>query len=143
MKSGSLQPSRDRDSQSDGPKLYSIGAAARFAGFHPQTLRWYEKKGLIKPMRTAGNVRRYTQEDIAQLFRIRSLSKRGVALEAVRQILALEEERRKLYELVESLERELDRLRSAPKPARSGRSRRSKYDDRHDTFGADSAAGGR
>ncbi|MER3395980.1 MAG: hypothetical protein C4319_04260 [Acidimicrobiia bacterium] len=98
-------------------QLYSIGAAARVAGFHPQTLRWYEKKGLIKPIRTRGNARRYTAGDIELLSRIKTLSKRGMSLEAVRLVLSLEKERQMLYELVDALRREVSRLSSASDPS--------------------------
>ncbi len=90
--------------------LYSIGAAARFAGIHPQTLRWYEKRGLLKPLRTGGNARRYTATDLAQLLKIKSLTRRGVGLEAVRMILALEEEKHALSERLSFLEREVSSL---------------------------------
>lgn len=120
--------------------LYSIGAAARFSGFHPQTLRWYEKQGLVKPIRTRGNARRYTLEDMAQLARIKSLSKRGAGLEAIRVILALEEERRKLYEQVASLERELNRLRSVTKSAMREMSSSERYSPRRKGYRSGQAA---
>ncbi len=99
-----------KDDLGGGQTLYSIGAAARFAGIHPQTLRWYEKRGLLKPLRTGGNARRYTATDLAQLLKIKNLTRRGVGLEAVRMILALEEEKHALSERLSDLEREVSAL---------------------------------
>jgi MerR family transcriptional regulator/heat shock protein HspR len=98
---------------SDEGVLYSIGSAANVSGFHPQTLRWYEKQGLIKPLRTRGNARRYSAEDIARLARIRGLTKKGAGIEAVRLILALEDENKKLCDLIASLQREIELLRAS------------------------------
>jgi len=79
------EPKRDR-------ALYIISVAAELAGVHPQTLRIYERKGLIEPSRTEGRSRRYSDRDIALLQRIQELTNEGVSLAGVRKILALEEE---------------------------------------------------
>lgn len=84
--------------------VFVISVAAELAGMHPQTLRIYERKGLIDPFRTPGGTRRYSQEDIARLQLIQELTSEGLNLEGVRRILALQEENR-------ALKRKLDRLR--------------------------------
>ena len=72
--------------------LYIISVAAELAGVHPQTLRIYERKGLIEPSRTEGRSRRYSDRDIALLQRIQELTNEGVSLAGVRKILELEAE---------------------------------------------------
>lgn len=73
--------------------LYVISVAAELAGVHPQTLRIYERKGLLEPARTKGGSRRYSDADLARLRRIAELTEAGVNLEGVRRILDLEAER--------------------------------------------------
>lgn len=89
----------------DERALYIISVAADLAGVHPQTLRIYERKGLIEPARTEGRSRRYSERDIALLRRIQELTNEGVGLAGVRRILALEAH-------VEMLEAELTRTRA-------------------------------
>jgi MerR family transcriptional regulator/heat shock protein HspR len=72
--------------------LYVISVAAELAGVHPQTLRIYERKGLLAPARTTGRSRRYSDRDIALLARIQALTNDGVSLAGVQRILALEDE---------------------------------------------------
>jgi MerR family transcriptional regulator/heat shock protein HspR len=72
--------------------VYVISVAAELAGMHPQTLRIYERKGLLEPARTQGGSRRYSDEDIAMLARIQDLTAEGHNLEGVRRILELEGE---------------------------------------------------
>lgn len=72
--------------------LYIISVAAELAGVHAQTLRIYERKGLIEPSRTQGGSRRYSERDIALLRRIQELTTQGVSLIGVSKILALEAE---------------------------------------------------
>ena len=72
--------------------VYVISVAAELAGMHPQTLRIYERKGLVDPARTTGGSRRYSEHDIALLRRIQDLTNAGVNLEGVRRILDLEAE---------------------------------------------------
>jgi len=85
--------------------VYVISVAAELGGVHPQTLRIYERKGLLDPARTGGGNRRYSDEDIAQLRRIQQLTAAGINLEGVRRILVLEEDHERLL-------RELDRVRA-------------------------------
>ena len=75
----------------DGRALYIISVAAQLAGVHPQTLRIYERKGLIEPQRTQGRSRRYSQRDIELLRHIQELTQAGVGLSGVERILELEE----------------------------------------------------
>lgn len=70
--------------------LYIISVAAELAGVHAQTLRIYERKGLIEPRRTQGGSRRYSDRDITLLRRIQELTNEGVSLAGVRKILDLE-----------------------------------------------------
>jgi MerR family transcriptional regulator/heat shock protein HspR len=84
--------------------VFVISVAAELAGMHPQTLRIYERKGLIDPFRTPGGTRRYSQEDIERLQLIQELTSQGLNLEGVRRVLDLQEENRQL-------KRKLDRLR--------------------------------
>ncbi len=71
--------------------VYVISVVADLAGMHPQTLRMYERKGLLEPKRTAGNSRRYSQSDLDQLVRIQELTQAGVNLAGVSVILDLED----------------------------------------------------
>ena len=88
--------------------VYVISVAAELAGLHPQTLRIYERKGLVDPARTGGGSRRYSDEDIAQLRRIQDLTNEGLNLAGVQKVLELEAEvadlRRQLAEARESAE---------------------------------------
>src|SRR5918996_2244058 len=83
--------------------VYVISVAAELAGVHPQTLRVYERKGLLSPERTSGNTRRYSAEDIAKLRRIQELTQQGVNLQGTKMILRLEEQ-------AEKMRRELSRM---------------------------------
>ncbi|TRZ72976.1 MAG: MerR family transcriptional regulator [Actinobacteria bacterium] len=70
--------------------LYVISVAAELAGVHPQTLRIYERRGLLQPARTTGGNRRYSNADIQRLLRISELAEAGMNLEGIRQVLELE-----------------------------------------------------
>ena len=72
--------------------LFPIAAAAELSGMHPQTLRQYDRLGLVSPRRTAGQSRRYSMRDVAQLREIARLSAEGLNLEGVRRILELEDQ---------------------------------------------------
>ncbi len=78
--------------------VYVISVAAELAGMHPQTLRIYERKGLVEPSRTGGGSRRYSQRDIARLHRIAELTNAGLNLEGVRRVMDLEDEVTRLRE---------------------------------------------
>jgi MerR family transcriptional regulator/heat shock protein HspR len=94
--------------QVDGESpLFVISVAAELAGMHPQTLRQYDRMGLVSPKRTAGKSRRYSMRDVAQLREIQQLSSEGVSLEGIRRVLGLENEVTELRARVRELERAL------------------------------------
>ncbi len=70
--------------------VYVISVAAELAGVHPQTLRIYERKGLLRPARTRGGSRRYSDDDIRRLRHIQTLTESGLNLAGVKRVLALE-----------------------------------------------------
>lgn len=76
--------------------LFSISVAAELAGLHPQTLRLYEREGLLDPARSPGGTRRYSRNDIARLGEISGLAGAGLNMAGIRQVLALQEENRQL-----------------------------------------------
>ncbi|MEJ7583259.1 MAG: MerR family transcriptional regulator [Acidimicrobiales bacterium] len=80
--------------------VYVISVAAQLAGVHPQTLRIYERKGLLDPARTSGGSRRYSDEDIALLRRIQELTNAGLNLAGVQRVLELEAENARLRDLL-------------------------------------------
>ena len=87
--------------------VYVISVAAELAGMHPQTLRIYERRGLVRPARTSGGNRRYSDLDIARLRRIAELASQGMNLEGIRHVMSLEEEVLRLRREVEQLKTEL------------------------------------
>ena len=95
----------------DERALYIISVAAELAGVHPQTLRIYERKGLIEPQRTEGRSRRYSDRDIELLQHIQQLTNEGVGLSGVKRILELEL-------ALEKAKAEIERLREQVKRAR-------------------------
>lgn len=88
--------------------VYIISVAAELSGMHPQTLRIYERRGLIAPYRTPGGTRRYSQADIERLLLIQELTNAGVNLEGVRRIMSLESENERLRNQVDRLRRLLE-----------------------------------
>ena len=101
--------------------VYVISVAAELAGVHPQTLRIYERKGLVDPARTSGGSRRYSDADIDLLKRIQDLTNAGLNLAGVERVLQLEAE-------VRRLRAELDRTRAAAQEAVDEVERRNRYD---------------
>ena len=83
--------------------VYVISVFAELAGVHPQTLRNYERNGLLSPMRTSGGSRRFSDEDLVALRRIQDLTNDGVNLEGVKRIMALEAELQALRDELSSL----------------------------------------
>ncbi|MGZ8651989.1 MAG: heat shock protein transcriptional repressor HspR, partial [Actinomycetota bacterium] len=81
-----------------------ISVAAELAGVHPQTLRIYERKGLVRPKRTSGNTRRYSQADIERLQTIQSLTEEGINLAGVKRIIELQREIDGLEDRIDELE---------------------------------------
>jgi MerR family transcriptional regulator/heat shock protein HspR len=111
---GRTEPRRELDADR---AVFVISVAAELAGVHPQTLRIYERKGLVDPSRTGGGSRRYSPQDIERLRRIGDLTAAGCNLEGVRRVLELEEEVAALRAQVEELGRQLDEARAEAKAA--------------------------
>jgi MerR family transcriptional regulator/heat shock protein HspR len=88
--------------------VFVISVAAELAGMHPQTLRIYERKGLIEPFRTTGGTRRYSQEDIDRLNQIQELTEQGLNLEGVKQVIEYQDKIARLERRVASLESKLE-----------------------------------
>ena len=86
----------------DSP-LFMISVAAELAGMHPQTLRVYERRGLLRPQRSAKNTRRYSRRDVERLRRIQELTDMGLNLAGVERVLAMEEQ-------LAAMAREIERL---------------------------------
>lgn len=94
--------------------VYVISVAAELAGVHPQTLRIYERRGLIEPYRTPGGTRRYSQADLERLSLIQALTDEGLNLEGVKRVLELENLLNTLRSKVDQLQ---DRVREAHETA--------------------------
>ena len=91
----------------DRPR-YMISVAAELVGMHPQTLRMYEQKGLVRPKRTAGNTRLYSEADLERLRLIQNLTTQlGLNLAGVEAVLDLEEQLQRMQQRLERLEREM------------------------------------
>lgn len=86
--------------------VYVISVAASLSGMHPQTLRIYERRGLIEPFRTPGGTRRYSDADLERLSLIQDLTGQGINIEGVKRIIALEEENQFLRDEVRRLRRQ-------------------------------------
>ena len=91
---------------------YVISIAAELAGVHPQTLRVYERKGLLTPERTLGNTRRYSDDDISRLRRIQSLTNEGINLAGVMRVMELERELNRMESRYERALAELEEIRA-------------------------------
>jgi MerR family transcriptional regulator, heat shock protein HspR len=91
----------------DDRAVFVISVAAELAGVHPQTLRVYEREGLVRPKRTTSNARRYSERDIQRLLEIKRLTGHGVNLEGVRRVIELTQEVERLQERVAALQAEL------------------------------------
>jgi MerR family transcriptional regulator/heat shock protein HspR len=87
--------------------VFAIAVAAELAFMHPQTLRQYDRMGLVIPTRTGGQSRRYTMRNVAQLREIARLSNEGVSLEGIKRILELENQSAELQKRVRDLEQAL------------------------------------
>jgi len=113
----------------DDRALYVISVAAELAGVHPQTLRMYERKGFLRPKRTDGNTRRYSQSDIEIVRLIQQMTQeKGMNLAGVEMVIELQQEleraqermerlRREALELQQRLAEDLERIRQAQKTA--------------------------
>jgi MerR family transcriptional regulator, heat shock protein HspR len=101
--------------------VYVISVAAELAGMHPQTLRIYERRGLVTPARTQGGNRRYSDADIDTLRRISELAEQGMNLEGIKRVMELEAENARLRA-------ELERARRAADDAVADAERRHRRD---------------
>jgi MerR family transcriptional regulator/heat shock protein HspR len=110
---------RRTETSAEDRAVYIISVAAELAGVHPQTLRIYERKGLLRPQRTSGNTRRYSARDIERLRMIQALTQEGVNLAGVKRIMQMQREIERLQERVRELEAELAR-RPIVMPGRRG-----------------------
>ena len=90
----------------DRPR-YMISVAADLVGMHPQTLRIYEQKGLVRPKRTAGNTRLYSERDLDPLRLIQRLTSNGLNLAGVEQVISLEDELERTRARLDRMEREM------------------------------------
>ena len=91
----------------DSKAIYFISVASTLSGIHQQTIRTYEQKGLIKPFRTGGGTRRYSQEDIDKLIQIQNLSQRGINLDGIKIIYEMKDKIEELQSKIISLEHEM------------------------------------
>jgi MerR family transcriptional regulator/heat shock protein HspR len=99
---------RDRDDEIEERAVYVISVAAELAGVHPQTLRIYERKGLVRPQRTSGNTRRYSDRDIDLLRQIQEMTQeRRINLAGVKLIIEMQAELRALRAKTRELEEQL------------------------------------
>ena len=120
--------------------VYVISVAAELTGMHPQTLRIYERKGLLDPSRTSGGSRRFSERDLERLRHIQELTATGLNLEGVRRVLQLEAEVSRLRDELEAARnqavdavaathrhyrRDLVPLNQSPMPYRARRTTRS------------------
>ena len=98
--------------------VYIISVAAELAGMHPQTLRIYERKGLLRPARTPGNTRRYSERDIETLRTIQQLTQEeGINLAGVKMIVEMERQLDELRRTIEDLSVEMQRARERARAA--------------------------
>jgi len=101
-----------QEHDSDRP-LFMISVAAELAGMHPQTLRLYERRGLVRPQRTAKNTRRYSERDVERLQRIQELTELGLNLAGVERVLAMEAQLDAMHRQMQLLQERLDEAAEA------------------------------
>jgi MerR family transcriptional regulator/heat shock protein HspR len=97
--------------------VYVISVAAELAGMHPQTLRIYERRGLVQPARTDGGNRRYSDADIEVLRRISELAESGMNLEGIRRVMELEAENERLKAELQAAKRSADQAAARARDA--------------------------
>lgn len=111
---------RDRDDgrARERDAVYIISVAAELAGVHPQTLRTYERRGLVKPARTSGGTRRYSQRDVQRVHLIQELTQgEGVNLAGVLRIIALQDELDAVAARLEQARADAERIRAGARAA--------------------------
>jgi len=104
---------------SDDSPVYVISVAAQLSGMHPQTLRSYDRLGLVSPGRSAGRSRRYSLRDVLLLREVQRLSQEGVNLEGIKRILALESELERYRDVIAEMTSEIAQLRTELESTRS------------------------
>src|SRR4051794_25948719 len=108
----------DHEGMDPEEPCYVISIAARIVGMHAQTLRTYERIGLVEPKRTRGNIRMYSRSDVARLQQVqRLINDLGVNLAGVEVILRMNERMQQMESEMERLRRELQRVRDLRLPA--------------------------
>jgi len=93
--------------------VFAISVAAELAGLHPQTLRIYEREGLIEPARSSGGTRRYSGDDVERLRLIGTLTATGLNVAGVKRVLALEAELAEMRATIDHLDAELTKQKKA------------------------------
>ena len=99
-------------SKSKSDAVYFISVASSLSGIHPQTIRIYEEKGLVKPYRTKGGTRRYSQDNIDRLIQIQQLTQRGMNLEGIKGIYELKSKIDDLQKKINNLEDEVEEVKN-------------------------------
>ncbi len=89
--------------------VYAISVAAELCGLHPQTLRVYEREGLVEPDRSTGGTRLYSGHDVARLREIATLAAAGINIAGIKRVLELQHEIHRLHALVDRLDGQLNR----------------------------------
>ncbi|MEV8136443.1 heat shock protein transcriptional repressor HspR [Microbacterium aurantiacum] len=106
------------DQIDDEAPIFAIAVAAELSGMHPQTLRQYDRLGLVVPARTQGGSRRYSLRHVEQLREVSRLSADGMSLPAIARLISLEQQVHDLRRRVRDLEQQLDRERQSRPGAR-------------------------
>jgi MerR family transcriptional regulator, heat shock protein HspR len=113
-----LEDVANRNEEPEERAVYIISVAAELAGVHPQTLRIYERKGLVRPERTEGNTRRYSARDISRLRMIQEMTQEGINLAGVKRVTELQLEIERLRSRVAELQAQLEQRRAIAMPGR-------------------------
>ncbi|MEX1046471.1 MAG: helix-turn-helix transcriptional regulator [Actinomycetota bacterium] len=112
---------KDGSSDSNDRAVYIISVAAELAGVHPQTLRFYERKGLVQPARSSGNTRRYSERDIARLRTIQRLTQdQGVNLAGAKMVIEMQKELERMREKMLRMQRDLDQAKRRGRKTTTG-----------------------
>ncbi|MEX0833546.1 MAG: helix-turn-helix transcriptional regulator [Actinomycetota bacterium] len=112
---------KDGSSDSNDRAVYIISVAAELAGVHPQTLRFYERKGLVQPARSSGNTRRYSERDIARLRTIQRLTQdQGVNLAGAKMVIEMQKELERMREKMLRMQRDLDQAKRRGRKTSTG-----------------------
>jgi len=108
--------------------VYFISVASSLSGIHPQTIRIYEEKGLLKPYRTKGGTRRYSQKNIDKLIQIQQLTQRGMNLEGIKVIYELKSKIDDLQKKISNLENEVEEAKNISRKRETAIHKSYKYE---------------